>query len=163
MLEKLKFQDIKKEVDSETEQLIEKFENLEIVTRRRSLSQDCDEAARKFDRGIFKEESVQYSFSVIAAISTRRVEAVQIIEGTTDSVVFENFIYKMLNNLRSQEATKKREIALILDNVSFHKNHRVLSTIEAFKATVLFNAEYSPELNPIEQYFNHMKRSTARG
>jgi hypothetical protein len=32
----------------------------------------------------------------------------------------------------------------------------------AFKATALFNAQYSPFLNPIEQFFNVVKRKIAK-
>ncbi len=51
-----------------------------------------------------------------------RVEGLQIIEGTTDTVVFENFVYNLLKKLRSDKATKSKQIVLILDNVSFHKS-----------------------------------------
>jgi transposase len=44
-----------------------------------------------------------------------------------------------------------------MDNVPFHHSGRVLETARMMKANVLFNAEYSPFLNPIEQLFRVLK------
>lgn len=44
-----------------------------------------------------------------------------------------------------------------MDNAVVHKHSAVLETCRKMKVTVLFNAEYSPWLNPIEQLFKHVK------
>jgi transposase len=46
-----------------------------------------------------------------------------------------------------------------MDNAVIHKHSAVLDTIRHFKVNVLFNAEYSPWLNPIEKLFNYIKKS----
>ena len=101
----------------------------------------------------------QYSLSLIAAMSQHKVVSSQIIEGGVDSVLFENFIYNTLRHLRTSRATKDKDIILLMDNAVIHKNSIVLETARKFQVTVLFNAEYSPWLNPIEQLFGHIKKN----
>lgn len=47
---------------------------------------------------------------------------------------------------------------MLLDNAVIHKHASVLNTALKFKANVLFNAEYTPWLNPIERLFGLLKR-----
>lgn len=47
-----------------------------------------------------------------------------------------------------------------MDNAAIHKFSEVLETARKFKVNVLYNAEYSPWLNPIEMLFSHIKRNT---
>lgn len=44
-----------------------------------------------------------------------------------------------------------------MDNAIIHKYSEVLETARKMKVHVLFNAEYSPWLNPVEQLFSHIK------
>lgn len=74
----------------------------------------------------------------------------QVIEGGVDSVLFENFIYHTLRSVRTDPETKDREVVLLMDNAVIHKHQSVLETALKLKVNVLFNAEYSPWLNPIE-------------
>ena len=46
-----------------------------------------------------------------------------------------------------------------MDNAVIHKYSEVLETARRFKVNVLYNAEYSPWLNPIEMLFSHIKRN----
>ena len=45
-----------------------------------------------------------------------------------------------------------------MDNAVIHKHSLVLETARNLKVNVLFNAEYSPWLNPVEQLFSHLKK-----
>jgi transposase len=45
-----------------------------------------------------------------------------------------------------------------MDNAVIHKHSSVLETARRMKVNVLFNAEYSPWLNPIEQLFKLIKK-----
>jgi transposase len=47
---------------------------------------------------------------------------------------------------------------VILDNASFHKSPRTKELIESVGCNVLFLPPYSPDLNPIEQFWANMKR-----
>ena len=95
---------------------------------------------------------------MISAITQDRVLANQVVEGSVDSVLFENFIYQTLLHLRTDHITATKEILLFLDNAVIHKHSGVLDSFRKFKVNVLFNAEYSPWLNPIEMYFGYLKK-----
>ena len=53
-----------------------------------------------------------------------------------------------------------KNIILYLDNARIHSHSMVLETARRMKVNVLFNAPYSPWLNPIENLFNHLKKRT---
>ena len=103
------------------------------------------------------EKKQQYSVSMIAAISQDRIVAHQILEGGVDSVIFENFIYQALLSLRKDTDLVDKDIILLMDNAVIHKHSQVLETARKMKVNILFNAEYSPWLNPIEQLFQYIK------
>lgn len=95
---------------------------------------------------------------MISAITHNRIIANQIVEGSVDSVLFENFIYQTLLSIRNDKATATKEVVLFMDNAVIHKHSAVLETARKLKVNVLFNAEYSPWLNPVEQLFGYMKK-----
>lgn len=99
----------------------------------------------------------QFSFSLIAAMSQDRILGTQVIEGAVDSVLFENFIYEVLRSVRSDPALCKKQVILFMDNAVIHRHSMVLETARKMKVNVLFNAQYSPWLNPVEQLFRHVK------
>ena len=78
-------------------------------------------------------------------------------EGGVDSVVFENFVYQTLLSIRKDKNYKDRDVVLLMDNAAIHKHSQVKETARKMKVNILFNAEYSPWLNPIEQLFRHLK------
>lgn len=88
--------------------------------------------------------------SLIAAISQSKILTSQIIEGSVDSILFENFIYHTLRSVRTDKDMNDKLIVLFMDNAIIHKYSEVLETARKFKVHVLFNAEYSPWLNPVE-------------
>ena len=46
---------------------------------------------------------------------------------------------------------------VILDNASFHKSQIAKEMVEKAGYTLLFLPPYSPDLNPIEKYWNWLK------
>ena len=79
------------------------------------------------------------------------------LEGGVDSVIFENFIYNTLRSVRTNPNTADKTVVLLMDNAVIHKHSIVLETARKMKVNILFNAEYSPWLNPIEQLFGTVK------
>jgi transposase len=79
------------------------------------------------------------------------------IEGAFNSVLFENFIYQTLRAVRTDKDLSRKKIVLLMDNAVIHKFSEMLETVRKFKVILLFNAEYSPWLNPIEQLFQYIK------
>ena len=92
-----------------------------------------------------------YSFSMTAALLEDQVISMQIVEGASDSVVFENFLYHTLNHLRRHDKYKNRPIVALIDNARTHAHEGIETLAVKMKATILYNAQYSPWLNPVEQ------------
>ena len=84
------------------------------------------------------------------------------IEGAYDATLYEEVLYQMLFRLRSERSTEKKTIVLLMDNAKFHHHSKVLETCRMLKVNVLFNAEYSPWLNPIENFFGHVKKQVLK-
>ena len=51
----------------------------------------------------------------------------------------------------------KTEAVIVMDNATFHKRHDMLEAIEAHGCIAEFLPPYSPDLNPIEQKWAHVK------
>ena len=96
--------------------------------------------------------------SILSAITRDKVIANQLIEGGVSGVIFENFLYKALTDMRSSPEYENKEIVLLMDNARIHKHPLVLKTLRDLGIKVIFNSEYSPWLNPIEQLFSFIKR-----
>ena len=105
-----------------------------------------------------KKRSGQYAFSISAAITQDDIVGFQLVEGGSDGTLFENFIYRVLNQLRQDEKTKRRKIVVFLDNAATHQQGRLNTLAEKFGVTFLFSAAYSPWLQAIENLFNSLKR-----
>ena len=84
--------------------------------------------------------------------------ASQLIEGGVDSSLFENFITEMLAGLMKQPEYERRDVVLLMDNARIHHHQIVLAAARRMKVNVLFSAEYSPWLNPVEALFGYLKR-----
>jgi transposase len=79
------------------------------------------------------------------------------IEGGVDSTLYENFIYHTLMAVRTDKTLCKKKVVLFMDNATIHKAHQVMEIAKKMKVILVYNAEYSSWLNPIEQYFRHLK------
>jgi transposase len=79
------------------------------------------------------------------------------VEGGVDSVVFKQFLHHMLLGIRNQPEFASRNVILLMDNARIHHHQMVLETARRMKVNVLFNAQYSPWLNPVESLFAHLK------
>jgi transposase len=95
--------------------------------------------------------------SFIAAITQHEVIGSQIIEGAFDATLFEAFVFKLLNHVRADPKTATKTVVLFMDNAVVHRHSSVLETCKRLKVNVVFNAEYSPWLNPVEQLFGYVK------
>jgi transposase len=95
--------------------------------------------------------------SLISAISEDRIISNQIVEGAVDGMLFENFIYHTLLSIRNNKDLCERKVVIFLDNATIHKTKHLYDTAMKFKVIILFNAAYSPWLNPVEQFFRYLK------
>ncbi|MCG3156236.1 MAG: hypothetical protein DKINENOH_02859 [bacterium] len=100
--------------------------------------------------------------SVISALSLTGVGPTLTIEGSVDGQVFEDYVEHFL----SRELT--RDDIVMMDNIRFHYNQRILAKLRDLGARVEYLPAYSPDPNPLEECISKIKaiprkkRSTTR-
>jgi len=58
-------------------------------------------------------------------------------------------------------STTSKDTVIIMDNASFHRKKRLFDLAEKYNRRLIFLPPYSPELNPIEHFWNWLKRKVA--
>lgn len=94
------------------------------------------------------------SYTVIAAITDSAVLGCQILKGGTKSEDYTGFLCSLINAYGYKQSST--EIVVFADNASIHHSYFVRSVL-GNQITFLFNAPYSPMLNPIEEFFSKFK------
>lgn len=89
--------------------------------------------------------------SMIAGLCNKQILAPAMFEGNCDTELFENYVENILI-----KELKPGQI-VVMDNINFHKTHKVSSLIESTGCEILFLPTYSPDLNPIEHYWFKIK------
>jgi transposase len=87
----------------------------------------------------------------VAALRYNRVTAPLLLDGAMNGATFLGYVEQIL------VPTLKRGDIVIMDNVSVHKVAGVREAIEARDAILFYLPPYSPDLNPIEQFFSKLK------
>lgn len=64
--------------------------------------------------------------------------------------LFANFVYELLRSIREDPERSRRPIVLFIDNARIHSPQMVLDVVLGMRVVLLYNAQYSPQLNPIE-------------
>ena len=90
--------------------------------------------------------------NIVAAKCGADIVAPMIYDGTTDSTLFEDwFEYHFLPVVPEGSYC-------ILDNATFHRKSRLHALAENVGCRVIFLPPYSPDLNPIENFWAWLKR-----
>lgn len=89
---------------------------------------------------------------MISSIRSDGSTACMTIDGATTSEIFQIYVKEVLL------PTLRLGDIVILDNLSSHKNTRVLELIESVGAEARFLPAYSPDLNPIEKMWSKIKQ-----
>jgi hypothetical protein len=79
--------------------------------------------------------------------------------GTIDTERLEMWIEERLCPVLGDYSLGEARSIVILDNATIHHSERVRELITATGATTIYTAPYSPDLNSIEQMFDHYKKS----
>lgn len=87
----------------------------------------------------------------VAALRHNRVTAPFLLDGAMNGTSFLAYVEQIL------APTLRRGDIVIMDNVSVHKVVGVREAIEARGAVLFYLPPYSPDLNPIEQFFSKLK------
>jgi len=91
--------------------------------------------------------------TVISAYSNKekRLISPMYFEGNTDTQIFNLWIEEyLIKELKPNQV-------VIMDNASFHKSEKTRKLIEDTGVKLLYLPPYSPDLNPIEQKWFHVK------
>jgi len=97
----------------------------------------------------------RFGLSLISAITSKGQMRFMVVEGGVKSDVFIKFLKRLM-------VGAKRKIFLIVDNGSAHKSKKTKAFLESQKKKIelFYLPPYSPELNPDELVWNHLKNNT---
>jgi len=90
--------------------------------------------------------------SVVAALHVDNLNAPMTYQGTMNTALFLHWIQCLLI-----PSLSKGQV-VIMDNAPIHKNNRIRELIEDAGCKLLYLPTYSPDLNPIENYWAVMKK-----
>ena len=90
--------------------------------------------------------------NIVAALSCGKVFSPLAYQGTTDSELFEYWFENMLLNEIPPESV------IVMDNASFHRKKKLRELAALRRSVVLFLPPYSPDLNPIENFWAWLKQ-----
>ena len=91
------------------------------------------------------------TMTFLAALRHDRIEAPWLLAGPINGETFRLYVEKLL------VPTLKPGDVVMMDNLGSHKGHAVRRAIRAAGAKLFFLPKYSPDLNPIEQFFAKLK------
>ena len=116
------------------------------------------EGIRKFGYALRGQTPVSFKLgisgkrlSVITAMSSRGVEDIDIIDGTTNGEAFTKFLeHSILPIMQPFNGVNPRSI-LVLDNASIHHVDKVLKLVNSKGMMIRFMPAYSPDFMPLEE------------
>ena len=77
-----------------------------------------------------------------------------IFQGSTDASLFEDFIEELLCHCGKYPGPNS---VLVMDNASFHHSDRIKQLCSQARVQLVYLPPYSPDLNPIEEFFSELK------
>jgi transposase len=86
-------------------------------------------------------------YSIIAGLCGKAIKAPFVFKGNTNSGTFNRWLEEFLLPELDKGTT------LVMDKASFHKTDKTRQLIEAAGCELLYLPTYSPDLNPIENYW----------
>lgn len=109
--------------------------------------------APKGETPVVKSTGARFSINMIGAATARGKLRFQTFKGTMTGPVFIGFLQRLCKDV-------DRPVFVIVDGHPVHRSRKVREYVEDTKGglRLFFLPGYSPELNPIEQAWNHAKR-----
>lgn len=93
-------------------------------------------------------------WQILPAYAQDGVVLSRVFQGSTDAAVFEDFIQQLLKHCGKWPEPKS---VIVMDNASFHHSDRIKGMCADAGAKLLYLPPYSPDLNPIEEFFSELK------
>ena len=78
----------------------------------------------------------------------------RVFQGSTDGSVFEDYIEQLLQHC---DRWPEPRSVLVMDNASFHHTERIAQMCADAGVKLMYLPPYSPDLNPIEEFFAELK------
>jgi transposase len=98
-------------------------------------------------------------YQILPAYSQDGIMLSRVFRGSTDASVFEDFIEELLHHCGRWPEPKS---VLVIDNASFHHTERISDMCAKTGVKLVYLPPYSPDLNPIEEFFAELKRFIRR-
>ncbi|TVY71305.1 hypothetical protein LSUE1_G004474 [Lachnellula suecica] len=93
-------------------------------------------------------------YQILPAYTQDGVILARVFQGSTDSIVFEDFIEQLLPLCGRWPEPKS---VLVMDNASFHHSERTEQLCDEAGVKLVYLPPYSPDFNPIEEFFAELK------
>ncbi len=90
--------------------------------------------------------------NIIAGLNGKESIAPFVFYGSCNTQVFEDWVEQFLIT------ELKQGQVVVMDNATFHKSQKTKQLIESKGCRLIFLPPYSPDLNPIENFWANMKR-----
>ena len=93
-------------------------------------------------------------YQILPAYAQDGVVLSRVFRGSTDAAMFEDFVDQLLQHCGKWPEPKS---VLVMDNASFHHSERITQMCVDAGVKLLYLPPYSPDLNPIEEFFAELK------
>jgi transposase len=93
-------------------------------------------------------------YQILPAYSQDGILLSRVFQGTTEGDIFGDFIEQLLTHCGRWPEPKS---VIVMDNASFHRTERVEQLCYEAGVKLMFLPPYSPDLNPIEEFFAELK------
>lgn len=94
------------------------------------------------------------NYSAITAMDSDGILGVKVVKGGVKSEEFFHFMQQLIES--KEELIKSEKVVFFMDNASIHKTSDSMVQLSKFY-NILYNAPYTPQLNPIEFAFSKIK------
>ena len=96
---------------------------------------------------------------ILPAYSQDGVVYARVFTGSTDTLVFEEYIQELLKHCNPYPG---KNSVIVMDNAPIHQSARIDELCEQAGVKRVFLSPYSPDLNPVEGFFAQLKRYVRR-
>lgn len=93
-------------------------------------------------------------YQILPAYAVDGIILARVFQGSTDSTVFEDFIEQLLPLCGRWPQPKS---VLVMDNATIHRMERISQMCHDAGVKLIYLPPYSPDLNPIEEFFAELK------
>ncbi|KAJ5146627.1 uncharacterized protein N7515_001191 [Penicillium bovifimosum] len=93
-------------------------------------------------------------YQILPAYAQDGIVLSRVFRGSTDATMFEDFIAQLLQHCGKWPEPKS---VVIMDNASFHHSERIAQMCADAGVILIYLPPYSPDLNPIEEFFAELK------